>query len=276
MTRALEVVSTVKLQKLKVQAEHLRAYVLDTLAILAHIGDDAALFSLDDAQSTERKRLAIVVTSERWLCGGLNSKLMRQVSADHKQDANVDYFVIGKKGLEFLKRMKANIVWSINVSDKFLEEELLPLYTMFDESIAKGNYWRVDVYFNYFKNVIVQQPVQLPLYPLSKESFDTCLEQLEIEYSVQPDIEEKALIIEPTKEEFVAEIRRQIRNYLLSAAIVQNKAGEHAARMIAMKNAKDNATGFVKHLKLTFNKARQAAITQEISEIVSAKIAIEG
>lgn len=71
-------------------------------------------------------------------------------------------------------------------------------------------------------------------------------------------------------------MKRQMRNYIMMSALIQNKTGEHAARMIAMKNAKDNATGFVKSLTLKFNKERQAAITKEISEIVSAKIAIEG
>jgi F-type H+-transporting ATPase subunit gamma len=73
---------------------------------------------------------------------------------------------------------------------------------------------------------------------------------------------------------YAKELRRQIRNYIINAALVQNKTGEHAARMIAMKNAKDNAIDFKKSLTLSFNKARQGAITQEISEIVSAKIAI--
>jgi F-type H+-transporting ATPase subunit gamma len=84
------------------------------------------------------------------------------------------------------------------------------------------------------------------------------------------------MVIEPNQEALKIEFKRQMRNYMINAAVIQNKAGEHASRMIAMKNAKDNASGFVKKLTLTYNKTRQGVITQEISEIVSAKIAIEG
>jgi F-type H+-transporting ATPase subunit gamma len=84
------------------------------------------------------------------------------------------------------------------------------------------------------------------------------------------------MIIEPSFHEVKTEMKRQMSNYIMMSTMLQNKTGEHASRMIAMKNAKDNATSFVKSLTLTFNKERQASITKEISEIVSAKIAIEG
>ena len=84
------------------------------------------------------------------------------------------------------------------------------------------------------------------------------------------------MIIEPDEATLITEAKRQIRNYVIASAIVQNKAWEHASRMVAMKSAKDNAADLVKSLTLSFNKARQGAITQEISEIVSAKIAIGG
>lgn len=176
--------------------------------------------------------------------------------------------------MEYLKRGKANIVGSLSIGDSFTEEELLPLYSYFDQAVESGKYESVSLYFNYFKNSIAQMPTKVQLLPFTKESFASFLQDLEISYSFEKVSADKDMIIEPDTESYVREIRRQIRNYVINSALVQNKTGEHAARMIAMKNAKDNATDFTKSLTLSFNKARQGTITQEISEIVSAKIAI--
>ena len=116
----------------------------------------------------------------------------------------------------------------------------------------------------------------MQVFPLSVEEMQTFFAEVGVTFdgtSVRADAD---VLVEPDIETVRTEIKRQIRNYVIMSALVQNKTGEHAARMIAMKSAKDNATGFVKSLTLKYNKERQAAITKEISEIVSAKIAIEG
>lgn len=273
ITRALEVVSTVKLQKVKSQAEWLKSYLLDLLGILSHLDTTVWLYDDDTVISSNERKLAIIITSERGLCGWLNSKLLRKVLSE-TDTKNTDYFVVGKKWLEFVKRMWGNIVWNINVSDSFAEEELLALYTFFDKAVQE--YSAVSLYFNYFKNSIAQIPSAVQMMPFTQESFNHFLETIQVQLPATIALWEKDMIIEPDQETLVAEAKRQIRNYVIASAIVQNKAWEHAARMIAMKNAKDNATDFVKSLTLSFNKARQWAITQEISEIVSAKIAIGG
>ncbi len=272
ITRALEVVSTVKLQKLKDQAEALKSYFVDLMTIVSTVWSEISIF-WDQKSTKAEKSLVIVFTSERWLCGWLNSKLLRKVSKDMK-DKEVDYFVVWKKWLEYFKRIWANIVWSLHIWDKFSEQDLLPLFTFFDVSVNEGVYSDVQLYFNYFRNSIVQIPSVIELFPLRQESFESFLQEIDIALET-PDVGNKELLIEPNIESYLVELRRQIRNYVISSALLQNKTGEHAARMIAMKNAKDNATEFSKKLKLNFNKARQGAITQEISEIVSAKIAIE-
>ena len=280
ITRALEVVSTVKLQKTKQQAESLKGYLVDLLAILAQVGEKIDIFQTWDSKletwEKKGKKLVIVLTSERGLCGALNSKLLRKMYHDIWFGDEVDYFVVGKKGLEYLKRAKANIVGSVHVGDSFTEEELLPLYSYFDQAIEGGEYSEITLYFNYFKNSIMQIPAAVQLMPFTAESFQSFVVDLELSYEVNDNMWQKDMIIEPDMETYAKEMRRQVRNYILNAALVQNKTGEHAARMIAMKSAKDNAIDFVKSLTLSFNKARQGAITQEISEIVSAKIAIEG
>lgn len=282
ITRALEVVSTVKLQKTKQQAESLKDYLVDLLAILSQVGEKINIFwsemnnGLVKKWDQKKRKLIIILSSERWLCGALNSKLLRKIYMDEWFGDDKDYFVIGKKWLEYLKRGKANIIWSLNIGDTFTEEELLPLYSYFDQAVEGEVYDQVTLYFNYFKNSIAQIPTAVQLLPFTQESFQKFLKDLEIEYTLSTSMGNKDMMIEPDMEMYVKEMRRQIRNYVIDSALVQNKTWEHAARMIAMKSAKDNATEFTKSLTLSFNKARQGAITQEISEIVSAKIAIGG
>jgi ATP synthase F1 gamma subunit len=124
------------------------------------------------------------------------------------------------------------------------------LFSFFDAAVDTRAYKEVKLYFNYFENSISQIPARAHLFPFRKSSFDKFIDELNIDYLVQPSLGIKALLIEPDSAKYVAELRRQIRNYIISAAVIQNKTGEHAARMIAMKNAKDNATSFVKNLTL--------------------------
>ncbi len=153
---------------------------------------------------------------------------------------------------------------------------MLPLFSFFDVALEERSYKEIKLYFNYFKNTMTQIPTKSQIYPVTQASFEKLLTELEISYTAPARMDNKDLLVEPDAPTYLKELKRQIRNYAIASAVIQNKTGEHAARMIAMKSAKDNASGFVKSLTLSYNKARQGSITQEISEIVSAKIAIEG
>jgi len=272
ITRALEVVSTVKLQRVKDQSEKLKNYLQDLLMIISFLGEKVDIF--EENNNFADKQLAIVVTSDRWLCWSLNSKLLKKVYENYKdQKGKVDFFVIGKKWLEYLVRMWFNVVGNLRLKDTFEEKDLLPLYSFLNQKFA--NYWKIDIWFNYFKNTLVQIPVDMQIYPFKKDNFISFLKQIDIDTNLEFKISNKELIIEPDIESVRKEIMRQIRNYMIYSAILQNKTWEHAARMIAMKNAGDNSDKMIKTLTLSFNKARQASITKEISEITSAKMAIE-
>ncbi len=272
ITRALEVVSTVKLQRVKDQSEKLKNYLQDLLMIISFLGEKVDIF--EENNNFADKQLAIVVTSDRWLCWSLNSKLLKKVYENYKdQKDKVDFFVIGKKWLEYLVRMWFNVVGNLRLKDTFEEKDLLPLYSFLNQKFA--NYWKIDIWFNYFKNTLVQIPVDMQIYPFKKDNFISFLKQIDIDTNLEFKISNKELIIEPDIESVRKEIMRQIRNYMIYSAILQNKTWEHAARMIAMKNAGDNSDKMIKTLTLSFNKARQASITKEISEITSAKMAIE-
>lgn len=276
ITRALEIVSTVKLQKSKDKADTLKKYLFDLLYILQNIGSKVDLFN--DTNKKSDKNLVIVVTSDRGLCWSLNSKLTRAVFNDFKdQKSNTDFFVIWKKWLDVLSRSGFNLVWICQAKDEMKDDDLLPLFEYLNSSFSQNTYWSIKIYFNYFKNSLIQIPSQLQVYPLTKTHFEDFLSSVGISYDLNSVHHTwKDLVIEPSREILLEEIKRQIRNYLILSALVQNKAWEHASRMIAMKNAKDNSTKLINHLVLWYNKVRQSSITQEISEIVSAKIAIEG
>ncbi len=274
ITRALEVVSTVKLQKTKDKAEALKNYILDLLYILNNTGNKLDIFSSSDTKSD--RELVVLISTDRWLCGALNSKLFKTVLDEYwdKKD-KVDFFVVWKKWLEFLARYWFNVVGNTSLKDNFTDSDLNVLHSFLDKELSASNYWAVKLYFNYFKNSLVQIPTWINLFPLNQESFDSFISDLSIDYSSKADFRWRDLILEPNVELLVEEIKRQIRNYLIMSAIVQNKTWEYASRMIAMKNAKDNSSSKIDSLTLTFNKARQWAITQEISEIVWAKAALE-
>ena len=168
---------------------------------------------------------------------------------------------------------------TLQVSDNFQGDDLSPMYAFITEAMKSREYSSIKVCFNYFQNAIKQTPVIMDLYPFNVQAIDSFIDQIGIDIELNSyleDTEKQAdLSLEPTAAVVRTEFLGQFMQHLLYGAILQNKAGEFAARMMAMKNAKDNASSMIKDLKLVFNKARQGAITQEISEIVSAKMAIE-
>ena len=275
ITTALEIVSTVKLQKVKSQTEHLKSYFLDLYYILSHIGDPQIIFGQEDVNLVWNRWLIILISTDRGLAGALNHKLFKKLFDELKDEwEQLDFFVIGKKGLEFINRSGGKVVGFLEIPDAIEEDYFLPLMEYIYDNIKRDKYKKIVSYFNFFKNVVVQIPVSLNVYPLDFKAF----EDLQIDLSLNLEKKsphKKDFLIEPDIQTVIKEFKRQVVNYLIMTSILQNKTWEFASRMLAMKNAKDNSTSMIKDLTLIFNKERQAKITQEVSEIVSAKEAIE-
>ena len=278
MTRALEIVSTVKLQKIKKQTEQYRNFIEEFLKVAHVVHAKLDLFSVDVSACRE-KTLLIVSWSEKWLCWSLNSKLFKDIF--QKYDAvkeDVEIFCIGKKSLEFFARTGFTIAGSLNLKDDFVSDDLESLYSFISAAITEKQYNDVVFYFNYFKNPIKQIPIDLTLFPLNKQNLENFTEQvwqISLDQYRTDDVQTKDLVVEPTTDVLRTEMIQQLIQHMIYWWMLQNKAGEFSARMLAMKNAKDSASWLIKDLTLIYNKARQAAITQEVSEIVSAKIALE-
>lgn len=277
ITKALEVVATVKLQKVKSQAEQYREFIVEFLKIVQVVNNKTNIFNKED-RPQKNKDLIIVTGTDKWLCGSLNNKLFKKIYTEYEnKKETTDVFCIWKKSLEFFTRSNFNVVGTVSLKDEFNEDDLHGLYDFLRNALSNREYDNVNIYFNFFKNAIVQIPLSFKLFPLDQKSFKSFTEELNIDMEelVSENIEKKDLTLEPSPYDLAKEMRKQLLQHMVYWAIIQNKTWEFAARMIAMKNAKDNSTSLIKDLKLSFNKARQWVITQEISEIVGAKMAIE-
>lgn len=272
----MEVIATIKLQKVKKSAEHLREYMNTFLGMLSSIQLYTDLFPSVEPQA--RRQLAIVITSEKGLCGSLNTTLLKQFAWAYNDISNLDVYVIGKKGKEYCTRRGYTIIWSNHLSDTFISDDLQELYDFLEQAQKSGTYKEIKVWYNFFKNTMKQIPAGFQLFPLSTDRFHEFMESLEIilpERQSTRTTPSKYMKLEPDRETILDKAYDIMRNVIIYGAVLHNKTWEFAARMLAMKGAKDNATTIIDDLTLAYNKARQDAITKEVLEIVSAKAVLD-
>ncbi|PQJ68889.1 MULTISPECIES: ATP synthase F1 subunit gamma [Polaribacter] len=261
ITSAMKMVSAAKLKKAQDAITAMRPYSSKLTELLQNLSAtlDSDAGGVYSTQREVSKVLLVVVTSNRGLCGGFNSSITKEVIKTVKEkysNVEVDLLTIGKKGGDVLAK-QFNIVESRNhIYDDLtfdnvavIAEELMSFY-------ANGTYDRIEVFYNQFKNAATQIPQIeqfLPIKPIEGGDAD----------AVNSDY-----IFEPSKEEIVEALIPKSLKTQLYKAIRDSFASEHGARMTAMHKATDNATELRDELLLTYNKARQAAITNEILEIV--------
>jgi F-type H+-transporting ATPase subunit gamma len=274
ITNALEIISTLKLQKVKKKADHLREYVATMLEIV-DLMLQKGIVLYDKWDFLSERELLIVVSSEKWLCWSLNSQLFKFLHQQYAAKKNIiDLYVIGKKAHEFFSRQGYTIVWYTQVSDTVNDSELASVFTYMNEQEEEKTYWSIRIAYNYFKNTMKQIPLMFPIKPFTPEIVDEFLETVGM-VRKQKRSRIHDFVLEPDANTVHDTLKHMIIDYSLYTAILHNKTGEFAARMLAMKWAKDNASVIIDDVTLRYNKARQDAITQEVSEIVSAKSVIE-
>jgi F-type H+-transporting ATPase subunit gamma len=268
VTNALGLVSAAKIRKAQERMKALRPYARMMRKIVGHIAkantDYVHPFMAD---RSDVKRIGyIVLSTDRGLCGGLNSQLFRRILLDmrswQEKGVEVDLVCVGSKAVSFFKRFNVNIVGSaVQLGEQPHVEQLVGVIKVMLDSFENSKLDRVYLCYNDFVNTMSQKPTVDQLLPLPEsDSLDT---QHSWDYLYEPDA--------PTVLDHV--ITRYIES-LVYHAVLENLASEHAARMIAMNSASDNATKLIGSLNLIYNKARQAAITQEISEIVGGAAAV--
>jgi F-type H+-transporting ATPase subunit gamma len=208
----------------------------------------------------------IIVSTDRGLCGGLNSVLFRKLLADMREwqgkGVEVDVVCIGQKATTFFRRLKVNLLGSVtHLGEKPEIEKLVGVIKVMLDGYSEGRLDRVFLTYNDFINTMTQKPRQDQLLPLPAS--DTLESRHDWDYLYEPDAQ---AVLDHVLTRYVESLVYQ--------STLENLASEHAARMVAMKSASDNATKLIGTLNLIYNKARQAAITQEISEIVGGAAAV--
>lgn len=278
ITSAMEMVAASKMRKTQEQMQRSRPYVMQLLRLASHLSQ-ATKEEYQHEYLTPRdvKRVGIiVVSSDRGLCGGLNNNLFKIVSESlakwQKEGIEVDVATIGNKATTFFNRYGGNVIASDSVSDTPTSAELIGLTTTMLDRYRDGEIDELHVFSNIFVNTMTQQPVGTKLLPVvaeSLEAHESVAEQEALSQTMSWDY-----VYDTAPEALIELVLDRYIEYVIYQSVVENIACEMAARMIAMKAASDNASDLIDELQLVYNKARQAAITQEISEIVGGAAAI--
>jgi F-type H+-transporting ATPase subunit gamma len=270
ITRAMEMVAASKMRRAQDRMRMARPYAEKIRNVIQHLHYAHPEYRHPFLVNREAKRVGfIVVTSDRGLCGGLNTNLLKTALGAmrewNQQKVEIDLCTIGSKGFGFLKRIGGRIVSHVShLGDTPRVTELIgTVKTMLDEYEA-GRIDRVYVVYNRFVNTMTQEAQVEQLLPLPPAKTDEA-GKLEHHWDY---------IYEPDARVVISDLLTRYIETLVYQAVVENLACEQSARMVAMKAASDNAGKMIDELKLKYNKARQAAITQEISEIVGGAAAV--
>ena len=267
ITSAMEMVAASKMRKAQEGMELGKPYANAIRNVVSHIANANPEYKNEYMVERPVKRVGyIVVSSDRGLCGGLNINLFKAMVAAmkewHEQGAQVDICTVGAKGAAFFNSYGGNVVAAIrNIGEKPEVGDVIGSVKVMLDSYTKGTVDRLFLVSNVFVNTMTQQPTVEQLLPL--QATEATVRKHHWDYLYEPE----------PKELLDGLLTRYIES-LVYQAVVENNACEQAARMIAMKNATDNAGTLIDDLQLVYNKARQAAITQELSEIVGGASAV--
>jgi F-type H+-transporting ATPase subunit gamma len=277
ITNAMELISTVKMKKAQDLALEKREFVLEILKVFLRVEGYLRDYPLFDTTKTG-KTLAVVVTSNKWLCGGYNINVMKKVNEYVKQnsDESLEFITVGKKAASFVAA-----TWNTLLADfsQDFSDNIEPLFTkriskMMRDEFMTGGYSKVVVFYNHYINTIKQIPVAEVRLPINAQDIkDYLMAVVQDHYNLETELwvndDTHFYDIEPSSEELANEVIPIILDMIFYDVLLESKASEHSSRMIAMKNAKDSAKKIADALTLKYNKARQALITQEVSEITA-------
>jgi len=268
VTRALEMVSASKIRKAQDRMKASRPYARAMKQVIGHLAQANSEFQ--HPYLVERKDIKrvgyIIVSSDRGLAGGLNNNLFRKLLTEFRtwqeQGVEVDVVTIGQKASVFFRRIKVEMLATVtHLGDQPRVEQLIGVIKVMLDAYSSGKVDKVFLTYNDFVNTMTQRAAFDQLLPLPPA--DTSIAQHDWDYIYEPDAQ---TVLEHVLTRYIESLVYQ--------AVMENVASEHAARMVAMKSASDNANKLIDTLNLVYNKARQAAITQEISEIVGGAAAV--
>ncbi|MGA0807763.1 MAG: F0F1 ATP synthase subunit gamma [Burkholderiaceae bacterium] len=269
ITKAMEMVAASKMRRAQERMRAGRPYVRKVLAICAHLSHASPEYVHPFMVKRDTKRVGlIVVTTDKGLCGGLNTNILRHILQSMKDWAasgiEVDISAFGNKGISFFNRNGGRVVSSLSqLGDIPSHEAVLDNVRLQLDNYLTGKIDALYLASNEFVNTMKQEPTVRQVLPLPEDQFDDLDPNHDWDYLYEPD----------AKELLDGLLLRYIESQVFQA-VVENNACEQSARMVAMKAASDNAKQLIDELQLSYNKARQAAITKELSEIVGGAAAV--
>ncbi|PWG78787.1 ATP synthase F1 subunit gamma [Pararcticibacter amylolyticus] len=273
ITKAMKMVSAAKLKRATNAIVQLRPYANKLKDILGNLSASLESSTSPYIQEREPVRVLIVaVSSNRGLAGAFNANVIKTVNqliaekySEQFRKGNVSIVAIGKKTQDFFERRKFNVIGNNNeVYSNLTFENVSAITESIMQGFVNGNYDRVEVVYNHFRNAAVQYLLTEQLLPLPRNTEDAKAGNAsKVDY-----------ILEPSQEEIVNELIPKSIKIQLYKAVLDSHASEHGARMTAMDKATENAGELLRSLRLSYNQARQAAITTELTEIVSGAAAL--
>ncbi len=270
ITRAMQMVAASKMRRAQQQAQAGKPFTDLFNRTLVHLREviDPSTHPLLQEREVE-KELVIVIGTDRGLCGPLNTNLFKLLS--QFDSSKTDFISVGRKAKNFIAKTKRNLVADFSVEDPAQIKNTRPITRLLRERFLNGEADRVKIAFPKFINTLTQEPrieTVLPINPISLER-----EALEDPAGLEK-VSGFGFVFEPHPQEILNELIPAYLHSLVYQIVLDARASEHSARMVAMKNATDNAKELQKDLTLEYNKARQAAITNEIAEIATAQMAM--
>ena len=271
ITSAMEKVAASKIRKAQKQMEESRPYAQRIRRVIGHLAHANPDYKHPFLIEREAKRIGlIIISTDRGLCGGLNANLFKtvigEISKWRGEGVEVDLALVGAKAVQFFRRMGGNVVGTAtHLGDRPSVNDLIGAITIMLQSYEEGTIDRLFLVHNEFVSAMSQKPEVTTLLPVSQIDLGDESLQEHWDYIYEPDAGE---LLDDV-------LTRYIESQVYRGA-VENFACEMAAKMVAMKSATDNAGEIIDGLQLQYNKARQAAITQEISEIVGGAAAVSG
>ncbi len=267
ITKAMEMVAASKMRRAQERMQSTRPYADKLRQVISHLSNAHPEYKHSFTQERDVKRAGyIVVSSDRGLCGGLNVNVFKEVLKAIKEDQSngieVDLCLIGSKAASFFKGVGGNVVASVaDLGDKPHITDLIGAVKVMLDAFEDGKIDRLSLASNEFASAIAQKPTVAQLIPTVASEDESLKHHWDYIY-------------EPEAKDVLDELMTRYIEGQVFQGVVENVACEQAARMMAMKNASDNAGTVIKELQLAYNKARQAAITQELSEIVAGAAAV--
>ncbi len=280
ITRAMQLVAAAKMKKAQDQALAGRDYADLLNQVLVNLKENVGEEAHALLQTREGgKELVLVISTDKGLCGALNTNLGKKVRAEVPKDA--DIVTVGRKLRNQLGKAGRNMVADFEVKDPVPFADARPIAKFLTKAFLEGGYSKVSVAFSNYINVMRQEPTIVQLLPIStaalgeKQDYEGMGKDVKVNETNHAAALSNDYLFEPSGKDVLDTLLPLYINFQVYQMLVESRASEHSARMVAMKGATDNAKKFIKELTLEYNKLRQAAITAELLEITTAMRAME-